>query len=805
MTLFDLSNAKSGTLVGTGTILDNYPLLPVLEDTSYSFAVADFAGHFLDVTGKALTTVTITQLPTHGSLALAGQSVVTGRTLDATELTSLTYQGYQDYCGADYFLWEGVGATGNELSSAFTIKVLAVNDAPSFTAGPDQTASEGGWSQAVTGWATEISAGPANESPQTLNFVVTNDNNALFSVQPFVTANGTLTYTAAASATGIATVSVQLFDVGGIANGGTNASSAQTFVIEVTTGPIVGDDMATVFTLTVGDSSGSQSERWALHVGPVTHTSPDYGQVSSADYAFTAGESYDITLEHLGTRPAFLATSPDWGYPKGAKGPNYDWTASITEVGSTLPYWIDDPYSTAPVVGPLGGDQYKLLQTHIWDVIGDPNLTAGKVAHLHIPQLDVDVDSKNDDGFVAPTDNAEEDQLERNPLTGKAIYPSTGDLDADGIIDSEDFDGITDGHFVPMVLRFSENIEEALPSQLTVSFAYDSSVLRIWMPGKDASVARTSGDIIASDSDVDASSWGRSPGGEVVVFVEALEASATVLPITVSAHVVGTIWSGTLTDTVHVVAAQSNVAPVLAPITDQTLSWGHTLTVVASATDANVPANALMYSLGSGPSGMTIDPTTGKLTWTPNETQGPGTYPVQVRVADNGVPLQSDTTDFQVTVVVNDAPRFTSTPVVDAYVGITYSYESTASDPEDEPLMFALPLARIAWPNGFAPSSQQQFSFTEQDTLIPGGGDERGIITWNPPAVLAGKTVTIYEEVSDVAGNTVSRPIQIFVHPSLGNHDPIIVSTPLENVLRADYAAPFPRPRVSDDLDVGPG
>ena len=41
-----------------------------------------------------------------------------------------------------------------------------------------------------------------NESGQTVDFIVEQDNNALFSVQPAVAANGTLTYTPAADANG---------------------------------------------------------------------------------------------------------------------------------------------------------------------------------------------------------------------------------------------------------------------------------------------------------------------------------------------------------------------------------------------------------------------------------------------------------------------------------------------------------------------------------------------------------------------------------------------------------------------------
>ncbi|MBN2224505.1 MAG: putative Ig domain-containing protein, partial [Deltaproteobacteria bacterium] len=126
----------------------------------------------------------------------------------------------------------------------------------------------------------------------------------------------------------------------------------------------------------------------------------------------------------------------------------------------------------------------------------------------------------------------------------------------------------------------------------------------------------------------------------------------------------------------------------------------------------------------------------------------------------------------------NRAPFFNSTPVVDAYVGETYHYESTASDPENDRLTFSLPLGRIEWPDDFLPELGQQFYFIDQETEIIGGWNERGIITWNPPAELAGKTVTIHEVVTDTSGNEVSRPITIMVHPSRGNHDPTIISDP---------------------------
>jgi hypothetical protein len=82
-------------------------------------------------------------------------------------------------------------------------------------------------------WATAISAGPANEAGQTVAFAVTNNNNALFTVQPAISPAGTLTYTPAANVSGTAIVTVTLKDNGGIAGGGFDTSAPQTFNIAV--------------------------------------------------------------------------------------------------------------------------------------------------------------------------------------------------------------------------------------------------------------------------------------------------------------------------------------------------------------------------------------------------------------------------------------------------------------------------------------------------------------------------------------------------------------------------------------------
>ena len=64
--------------------------------------------------------------------------------------------------------------------------------------------------------------------------------------------------------------------------------------------------------------------------------------------------------------------------------------------------------------------------------------------------------------------------------------------------------------------------------------------------------------------------------------------------------------------------------------------------VAATASDPDVPADTLSFSLGGEPVGAVIDPVTGVFTWTPTEAQGPGSYDITIRVTDDGTPSQID-------------------------------------------------------------------------------------------------------------------------------------------------------------------
>ncbi len=125
------------------------------------------------------------------------------------------------------------GGVDTSVAQTLTITVSAVNDAPTFIKGPDQVVNTGAGPQTVVAWATAISAGPPDESSQTLSFVTQNDYESLFEVQPRISSDGTLTYKAVYNAQGEASVMAMLNDIGGTANGGVNSSPPQFFKISI--------------------------------------------------------------------------------------------------------------------------------------------------------------------------------------------------------------------------------------------------------------------------------------------------------------------------------------------------------------------------------------------------------------------------------------------------------------------------------------------------------------------------------------------------------------------------------------------
>ncbi len=112
-------------------------------------------------------------------------------------------------------------------------------------------------------------------------------------------------------------------------------------------------------------------------------------------------------------------------------------------------------------------------------------------------------------------------------------------------------------------------------------------------------------------------------------------------------------------------------SPILVATVEQLFSYD------ANATDPDA-GDALTYSLDVAPTGMIIDSVTGLIEWTPTLLQ-PGDNPVIVRATD--IPGLFEIQSF--TVVVNGPPVFVSSSEISGFVGVPYSYDVEASDPNN--------------------------------------------------------------------------------------------------------------------------
>ncbi|MCC8999988.1 MAG: Ig-like domain-containing protein [Candidatus Contendobacter sp.] len=308
----------------------------VLEDAGAQ-TVAGWATAIDDGDGGGQTLTFNVTGNTNPSLFSAGPAVAANGTLtytpaaDANGSATITLVLKDDGGAAN-------GGVDTSPAQTFVITVTPVNDAPSFTKGTDQTVLEDASAQTVNPWATLLSAGPADESGQTLTVNITgNTNPGLFSAGPAISPTGVLTYTPAAGQSGNATVTVTLADNGGAANGGVDTSAAQTFLITVTA--VDDPPTAVADAATVNEDSGAN----AINV-LANDPDPDGGPISIASVTQPANGTVVITGGGTG-----LAYAPNLNYCNAPPGTTLDtFTYTLTPGGSTANVTVtvtcvDDP------------------------------------------------------------------------------------------------------------------------------------------------------------------------------------------------------------------------------------------------------------------------------------------------------------------------------------------------------------------------------------------------------------------------------------------------------------------------------
>jgi hypothetical protein len=112
------------------------------------------------------------------------------------------------------------------------------------------------------------------------------------------------------------------------------------------------------------------------------------------------------------------------------------------------------------------------------------------------------------------------------------------------------------------------------------------------------------------------------------------------------------------TQSFRVIVLESNLPPLLAAIPDQVVYEGELLSLQAQASDEDLPANHITYSLLGSPSTALIDSANGVFNWTPGIGDAGSTKNITVKATDDGSPARAAVQTFKVTVV--SRPEITS-------------------------------------------------------------------------------------------------------------------------------------------------
>jgi VCBS repeat-containing protein len=302
------------------------------------------------------------------TLSVTAVDQATGGTIELSNdvITFTPTPGFSGSAGFRYTVTDNGDDNGvpspRTATGDVTFDIVGTNDAPTFTLGQSLTLDEDAGTQTMTAFLTDASPGPKDESAQTLQIVVGTDSGALFSVAPDIDLQtGTLTFTPAADASGVANVFVTLIDDGGTANGGFDRS-AQAFTIAmspVADTPIAADDQYTV----------AEDEQLAVSC------SADKRAIASCVLANDSDADGDLLT-------ALLVSAPEHGVLMlSAKG-DLAYTPSANFVGTdTFTYRADDTQTQSNIAtvtitvtpvndAPQGvGDNYTTGEDQTLDIV----------------------------------------------------------------------------------------------------------------------------------------------------------------------------------------------------------------------------------------------------------------------------------------------------------------------------------------------------------------------------------------------------------------------------------------------------
>ncbi len=222
---------------------------------------------------------------------------------------------------------------------------------------------------------------------------------------------------------------------------------------------------------------------------------------------------------------------------------------------------------------------------------------------------------------------------------------------------------------------------------------------------------------------------------------------------------------------VPITVVDVNRAPLFTSTPGTTATEGQLFSYAITTSDPD--GDAVTVTLQSGPTGVTI--AAGALSWTPSGSQtGPQVFTLLASDGRGGTVTQSFTVDVT---AVNDPPVFTSSPVTTAVEDQQYAYTARATDPDGDPITFAV----VSGPAGLTVGATTgQVLYTPQNADV---GDH---------------AVTL--SASDPNGGSATQSFTITV--SNVNDAPVILANPAPPATVLQDATFDWQPAVQD-VDVG--
>ena len=199
--------------------------------------------------------------------------------------------------------------------------------------------------------------------------------------------------------------------------------------------------------VSIGDPSGSESERWAISVVEQGNSyrqykvvSDSYGTVKTRNLRLARGGRYAITVSHIASNQS--------------DGPDYDWKAQIGNLpdNRVLPRGVTHSDSSrwfsVPEIGAVADNRDGLLGT-CDQSFGDENNTTGKKAYLYIPKADLV-------GYAALRGSEDREVPEEERFDPGYLVMGTGTADTDAMPAKVKFAKLESGFALSRYMRFSE-------------------------------------------------------------------------------------------------------------------------------------------------------------------------------------------------------------------------------------------------------------------------------------------------------------------------------------------------------------